>query len=85
MIDVPAAAAPVMSPNVLNLFHPPVAAWFSGAFEAPTRPQRQGWPAIARGDSTLILAPTGTGKTLTAFLCCLDRLMFDAERPRDSR
>ena len=42
------------------------------------------WPAIARGESTLILAPTGTGKTLTAFLWCLDKLMMrtapDAER-----
>ena len=38
-----------------------------------------GWPAIARGDSTLILAPTGSGKTLTAFLWCLDRLMFQSD------
>jgi ATP-dependent Lhr-like helicase len=35
-----------------------------------------GWPAIARGESALILAPTGTGKTLAAFLWCLDRLML---------
>ena len=35
-----------------------------------------GWPAIARGENALILAPTGTGKTLTAFLWCLDRLML---------
>src|SRR5262245_32777210 len=74
-----------MAANVLNLFHPPVAAWFSSVFEAPTRPQRQGWPAIARGESTLILAPTGTGKTLTAFLSCLDRLMFDHVPERDAR
>jgi ATP-dependent helicase Lhr and Lhr-like helicase len=74
-----------MAANVLNLFHPPVAAWFSSAFEAPTRPQRQGWPAIARGESTLILAPTGTGKTLTAFLSCLDRLMFADTPDRDAR
>jgi len=47
-------------------------------FEEPTAPQRLGWPAIARGESTLILAPTGTGKTLTAFLWCLDRLMLQA-------
>ena len=42
----------------------------------PPRPQALGWPAIARGESTLILAPTGSGKTLAAFLWCLDRLMF---------
>ena len=48
----------------------------------PTPPQRQGWPAIARGESTLILAPTGSGKTLAAFLWCIDRLMFDAAAGR---
>ena len=74
-----------MAANVLTLFHAPVASWFSSAFAAPTRPQRQGWPAIARGDSTLILAPTGTGKTLTAFLACLDRLMFAPVPDRDAR
>ena len=63
-------------PDVLELFHPVTAAWFRAVFEQPTSPQRLGWPAIARGESTLILAPTGTGKTLTAFLWCLDRLMM---------
>ncbi len=61
---------------VLERFHPVTAEWFRAVFEGPTQPQREGWPAIARGDSTLILAPTGTGKTLTAFLWCLDRLML---------
>jgi ATP-dependent helicase Lhr and Lhr-like helicase len=60
----------------LALFHPITAAWFRTAFDGPTAPQREGWPAIARGESTLILAPTGTGKTLTAFLWCIDRLMM---------
>src|SRR5271155_3899091 len=64
------------SADVLELFHPVTAAWFRAVFERPTAPQRLGWPAIARGESTLILAPTGTGKTLTAFLWCLDRLML---------
>ncbi|HEX5234202.1 MAG TPA: DEAD/DEAH box helicase [Silvibacterium sp.] len=60
----------------LALFHPVVADWFRAVFDRPTSPQTLGWPAIARGESTLILAPTGTGKTLTAFLWCLDRLML---------
>jgi ATP-dependent helicase Lhr and Lhr-like helicase len=63
--------------DVLELFHPATADWFRAVFDQPTAPQRLGWPAIARGESTLILAPTGTGKTLTAFLWCLNRLMFE--------
>ena len=62
--------------TALGLFHPITAAWFRAAFGEPTAPQYEGWPAIARGESTLILAPTGTGKTLAAFLWCLDRLML---------
>ncbi len=60
----------------LALFHPVTAEWFRQVFDGPTAPQIEGWPAIARDESTLILAPTGTGKTLTAFLWCLDRLML---------
>jgi Lhr-like helicases len=60
-------------------FHPVTAEWFKAVFDAPTAPQRMGWPVIARGESALILAPTGTGKTLTAFLWCLDRLMLHSE------
>jgi len=75
------ASADVSAENdaALALFHPVTAEWFRAVFDRPTAPQRLGWPAIARGESTLILAPTGTGKTLTAFLWCLDRLML----PRD--
>ena len=60
--------------SVLNLFAQAVRAWFTATFGTPTAPQVQGWPAIARGESTLILAPTGSGKTLAAFLACLNRL-----------
>ncbi len=48
-------------------------------------PATLGWPPIARGESTLILAPTGTGKTLTAFLWAIDRLMFRPVPPADKR
>jgi len=69
----------------LGPFHPAVREWFTASFSAPTRPQALGWPAIARGESTLILAPTGSGKTLTAFLWCLDRLMFEPAPPKARR
>jgi len=70
------AAAAAGASDVLALFHPITAEWFRAVFEDATAPQREGWPAISRGESTLILAPTGTGKTLTAFLWCLDKLML---------
>src|SRR5665213_2051796 len=70
------AAKPSSADAAFSLFHPVTAKWFRAVFEEPTAPQIEGWPAIARGESTLILAPTGTGKTLTAFLWCLDQLML---------
>jgi ATP-dependent Lhr-like helicase len=48
--------------------------WFERTFAAPTPAQAQGWPAIAGGSHVLIQAPTGSGKTLTAFLYAIDRL-----------
>jgi len=54
--------------------------WFSGAFEAPTEVQRQGWELISGGDHTLLIAPTGSGKTLAAFLWAIDRLAGEAAR-----
>jgi ATP-dependent Lhr-like helicase len=62
--------------SALGLFHAVTARWFREALGEPTALQREGWPPIARDESTLILAPTGTGKTLTAFLWCLDELML---------
>src|SRR5579872_3665274 len=66
-------------------FHDAVREWFAAAFGRPTRPQALGWPPIARGESSLILAPTGSGKTLTAFLWCLDRLLFEPQPPKAER
>ena len=59
---------------VLDQFSPAVRAWFETSFPEPTPPQAKGWPTIASGAHTLILAPTGSGKTLSAFLWAIDRL-----------
>src|SRR5687767_10281125 len=67
---------PSSPPDSLSLFAVPVQSWFRSVFAAPTRAQAEGWAAIARGESTLILAPTGSGKTLAAFLSSLNTLMF---------
>ena len=64
-----------MVADPLAVFSEPTRAWFASAFAAPTAPQTEGWPAIAAGDHTLVCSPTGTGKTLAAFLWAIDRLM----------
>ena len=61
-------------------FHPLVRKWFGEALGKPSEPQRKGWPAIASGSHTLILAPTGTGKTLAAFLWELNALIIEGMR-----
>lgn len=64
----------------LSAFHPAVSAWFEGAFPAPTPAQVAAWPAIRSGRHTLVAAPTGSGKTLTAFLSAIDTLVCDGVR-----
>ena len=56
-------------------FHPAVARWFASAFPAPTAAQAAAWPSIRAGQDTLVAAPTGSGKTLTAFLAAIDALV----------
>jgi len=68
-----------------QLFHPAVEQWFGSSFGEPTRAQALGWPSIASGAWTLICAPTGSGKTLTAFLWALDRLMFTPQPAKRER
>lgn len=65
----------------LQEFHPAVARWFQKTFPAPTEAQAVAWPAIRAGRHTLVAAPTGSGKTLTAFLAALDGLVRQGLRP----
>ncbi|MCX2544080.1 DEAD/DEAH box helicase [Pseudomonas sp. COW5] len=66
---------PIPKDVALAGFHPAVSAWFSRTFATVTAAQARAWPLIRQRRSTLIAAPTGSGKTLTAFLAVLDDLI----------
>ncbi|MDA0788457.1 MAG: DEAD/DEAH box helicase [Proteobacteria bacterium] len=54
-------------------FHPLIQVWFEARFSRPTPVQAAAWPKIAAREHLLITAPTGSGKTLTAFLWAINR------------
>ncbi|HEY2880497.1 ATP-dependent helicase [Nocardioides sp.] len=66
-------------PASLERFSAPTREWFGAAFAEPTAAQAGAWQAIADGQHALVVAPTGSGKTLSAFLWAIDRLLT---RPR---
>src|SRR3954470_1363383 len=66
----------------LSRFSEPTRAWFAAAFAEPTAAQVGAWEAIGAGKHALVVAPTGSGKTLSAFLWSLDRLLT-SPRPSD--
>ncbi|RJW38819.1 DEAD/DEAH box helicase [Clostridiales bacterium TF09-2AC] len=68
-----------MPTDTLTLFSQPTAQWFKDTLGRPTKVQEDTWPAIASGHPVLVSAPTGTGKTLSAFLVFIDRLYAMAE------
>ncbi|MEZ5278312.1 MAG: DEAD/DEAH box helicase [Opitutaceae bacterium] len=59
----------------IDLFHPLIRKWFEEQVGRPTDVQEQAWPVIARGEHVLVTAPTGSGKTLTAFLWALNQFV----------
>ncbi|MCP4657574.1 MAG: DEAD/DEAH box helicase, partial [bacterium] len=67
-----------MAATALELFHPRIRSWFTDAVGEPTEVQALSWPRIAAGEHVLITAPTGSGKTLTAFLWALQQLLTRA-------
>ncbi len=67
-----------MEEDVLRLFEDASAEWFRRTFKEPTPVQKEAWKMIAEGRHVLVSAPTGTGKTLSAFFVFLDRLKRQA-------
>jgi ATP-dependent Lhr-like helicase len=61
--------------NFADLFHSAVSNWFADQFLSPTPAQAKAWPAIKASRHTLIAAPTGSGKTMAAFLAAIDDLI----------
>ncbi|MGK9219562.1 MULTISPECIES: ATP-dependent helicase [unclassified Microbacterium] len=73
--------------DVLDRFGEATREWFRGAFAAPTDAQRGAWDAVSKGRHALVVAPTGSGKTLSSFLWAIDQVFRekaqdDAERTR---
>ncbi|RJG14878.1 DEAD/DEAH box helicase [Massilia cavernae] len=64
--------------SIWENFHPAVATWFGATFPAATEAQLRAWPLIKDGRPTLVAAPTGSGKTLTAFLAAIDALVTES-------
>jgi ATP-dependent Lhr-like helicase len=64
--------------DALSLFHPEIRRWFEETYGQPTDIQTLAWPAVAAGRHVLLTAPTGSGKTLCAFLWALNQLISGA-------
>ena len=64
---------------MLERFGPATQDWFRGAFARPTDAQVGAWKAISAGKHALVVAPTGSGKTLSAFLWAIDRIFHEKQ------
>ena len=71
--------------DVLEQFDPEIRRWFSATYRTPTDVQARSWPQIATGAHVLITAPTGSGKTLTAFLWAINAFATGASEPGATR
>ncbi len=71
--------------DALERFGPATQDWFRDAFAQPTTAQAGAWDAISAGKHALVVAPTGSGKTLSAFLWAIDRIFREPYRPPRTR
>ncbi|MFP4196493.1 MAG: ATP-dependent helicase [Methanomassiliicoccales archaeon] len=68
--------------EVMDLLEPLVAEWFQEKFDSLTEPQSYAIPLIHQRRSVLVSSPTGSGKTLTAFLSIINELFKYAKEGR---
>lgn len=61
--------------QILDLLEPLVRQWFDSSFEELTEPQSYAVPLIHERKNVLVSSPTGSGKTMTAFLSIIDELL----------
>ncbi|MDF2492381.1 MAG: Lhr-like helicase [Microbacterium sp.] len=69
---------------MLHRFSPATRDWFRSAFSAPTPAQAGAWEAISQGRHALVVAPTGSGKTLSAFLWAIDSVFRERQSEPDA-
>ena len=75
MVQIEYLDSPQDTNNLLEMLCPPVRNWFKDKFPDFTRPQKLAIPAIMEKKHLLLCSPTGSGKTLTAFLTVIDKLV----------
>ena len=66
--------------EVLSEMHQVIREWFDLNFKELTEPQSYAIPLIHRKKSVLISSPTGSGKTITAFLSIINNLFEMGEK-----
>ena len=82
-LHAPPTVGALRQDGAVQQFSEPTRTWFGAAFAEPTPAQAGAWEAIAAGRHALVVAPTGSGKTLSAFLWSIDRLL--THRPPEDK
>ena len=75
MAEIVYLDSPVESEKLYEQLCPPVRQWFQDKFPDFTAPQKLAIPSIMNKEHLLLCSPTGSGKTLTAFLSVIDQLV----------